>query len=162
LASGLLEETAVGHSIRDLLHDQDNTTVHQDAVTAIDLTAREVRFEELAPLTYDFLVLGIGAEVNFFGTEGAAEHAFPMYTLSDALRLKDHVLGLWEAADRNPALVEDGALNIVVVGGGPTGVETAGALAELYRADLAKDYRGIAPEQARIVLVEAGPDIFSM
>jgi NADH dehydrogenase len=162
LASGLLETTAVGHSLRDLVHDQDNTTVHQDVVTSIDLAAREVRFGQLAPVTYDFLVLGIGAEVNFFGTEGAAEHAFPMYTLADAVRLKDHVLGLWEAADRDPSLVEDGALNIVVVGGGPTGVETAGALAELYRADFAKDYRGIAPEQARIVLVEAGPEIFAM
>jgi NADH dehydrogenase len=162
LATGLLETTAVGHSLRDLLHDQENTTVHQDVVATIDLSAREVRFEQMAPLTYDFLVLGIGAEVNFFGTDGAAEHAFPMYTLEDAVRLKDHVLGRWEAADRDPSLVEDGALNVVVVGGGPTGVETAGALAELYRADLAKDYRGIAPEQARIVLVEAGPDVFSM
>jgi NADH dehydrogenase len=162
LATGLLETTAVGHSLRDLLHDQGNTTVHQDVVAAIDLTAREVRFDKLAPLTYDFLVLGIGAEVNFFGTEGAAEHAFPMYTLADAVRLKDHVLGRWQEADRDPSLIDDGALNVVVVGGGPTGVETAGALAELYRADLAKDYRGIEPEQARIILVEAGPDIFSM
>ncbi|HEY7692982.1 MAG TPA: NAD(P)/FAD-dependent oxidoreductase [Gaiellaceae bacterium] len=162
LATGLLEQTAVGHSLRDLVHDQDNTIVHQDVVTGIDLATREVRFEQLAPVTYDYLVLGIGAEVNFFATEGAAEHAFPMYTLADAVRLKDHVLQLWEAADRDPSLVEDGALNIVVVGGGPTGVETAGALAELYRADFAKDYREIEPEQARIVLVEAGPDIFSM
>jgi NADH:quinone reductase (non-electrogenic) len=162
LASGLLETTAVGHSLRDLVHDQENTTVHQDVVTSIDLAARAVRFEQLAPVTYDYLVLGIGAEVNFFGTEGAAEHAFPMYTLADAVRLKDHLLGLWEAADRDPSLVEDGALNVVVVGGGPTGVETAGALAELYRADLAKDFRAIAPEQSRIVLVEAGPEIFAM
>ena len=162
LASGLLETTAVGHSLRDLVHDQDNTTVHKDAVTSIDLATREVRFEQLAPVTYDYLVLGIGAEVNFFGTEGAAEHAFPMYTLADAIRLKNHVLDRWDAADREPSLVEDGALNVVVVGGGPTGVETAGALAELYRADLAKDYHAIAPEQARIVLVEAGPEIFAM
>src|SRR5215469_4463978 len=69
LASGLLEETAVGHSLRDLLHDQENTTVHQDVVTGIDLESREVRFRQLAPQTYDYLVLGIGAEVNFFGTE---------------------------------------------------------------------------------------------
>jgi NADH dehydrogenase len=162
LATGLLETTAVGHSLRDLVHDQENTRVHQDAVTGIDLSAREVRFEHLAPLTYDFLVMGIGAEVNFFGTKGAADHAFPMYTLADAVRLKDHLLERWEAADRDPSLIEDGALNVVVVGGGPTGVETAGALAELYRADLARDYGGIEPEQSRIVLVEAGPDLFPM
>ena len=162
LATGLLETTAVGHSLRDLLAENDNTTIHQASVTAIDLDAREVRFDGLAPITYDYLVLSLGAEVNFFGTEGAAEHAFPMYTLPDAVRLKNHLLERWEAADRDPSLVEDGALNVVVVGGGPTGVETAGAVAELYRADFAKDYRNLPQDQARIVLVEAGPELFSM
>ena len=79
------------------------------------------RFDGIPPITYDYLVFGLGAEVNFFGTEGAAEHAFPMYTLPHAVRLKDHLLERWEAADRDPSLVEDGALNVVVVGGGPTG-----------------------------------------
>jgi len=162
LATGLLETTGVGHSLRDLVHDQDNATVHKTAVTAVDLDRRTVQFAEIEPLSYDYLVLALGAEVNFFGTDGAAEHAFPMYTLSDALRLKEHVLGRWEAADKNPALVEDGALNVVVVGGGPTGVETAGAMAELYRGDLARDYPNVPQEKARIVLVEAGPEVFSM
>jgi NADH:quinone reductase (non-electrogenic) len=162
LASGLIEQTAVGHSLRDLLQRQDNTTVHQDNVTGIDLDAREVRFDELEPMRYDFLVFGLGAEVNFFGTEGAAEHAFPMYTLPHAVHLKDHLLERWEAADRDPSLLEDGALNIVVVGGGPTGVETAGAIAELYRADFAKDYPKLPQDQARVILVEAGPELFSM
>ena len=162
VATGLLEQTAVGHPIRDLVHKQANARVHQDTVTAIDLDAREVRFSELEPLTYDYLVLGLGAEVNFFGVEGAPEHAFPLYTLADAVRLKSHVLKTWEAADRNPALIDDGALNIVVVGGGPTGIETAGALAELYHGVFPKDYPDVAPEQARITLVEAGPVLFPM
>jgi NADH dehydrogenase len=162
LATGLVETSAIGHSLRDLFHDQDNVTIHKASVTGIDLAAREVQFAELEPMTYDYLVLGLGAEVNFFGTEGAAEHAFPMYTLPDAERLKEHVLGKWEATDKDPSLVDDGALNIVVVGGGPTGVETAGAMAELYRADFAKDYRGIPHDKARIVLVEAGPKLFAM
>jgi NADH dehydrogenase len=116
----------------------------------------------MAPLTYDVLVLALGAEVNFFGTVGAAEHAFPMYTLTDAIRLKEHLLERWEAADKDPSLVEDGALNVVVVGGGPTGVESAGAIAELYRSDFAKDYPSIPQEHARVVLVEAGPTVFAM
>ena len=70
-----------------------------------------------------------------------------MYTLTDAVRLKEHVLERWEAADKDPSLVEDGALNIVVVGGGPTGVESAGAIAELYRGDFAKDYPSVTQEQ---------------
>ncbi|MGH3016882.1 MAG: NAD(P)/FAD-dependent oxidoreductase [Gaiellaceae bacterium] len=162
LATGLVETTIVGHSLRDLVHGQDNATIHKAHVKAIDLEARTVQFDELEPLTYDYLVLALGAEVNFFGTEGAAEHAHPMYTLPDAMRLKNHLLERWEAADKDASLVQDGALNVVVVGGGPTGVETAGALAELYRADLAKDYPNFEQEQARIVLVEAGPELFSM
>jgi len=162
LATGLLDTTAVGHSLRDLLEHHGKATIHKASVTAVDLEAREVAFEGLAPISYDYLVFGLGAEVNFFGTEGAAEHAFPMYTLPHAVRLKDHLLQLWEAADRDPSLVADGALNVVVVGGGPTGVETAGAIAELYRGDFAKDYRNVAEEDARITLVEAGPELFPM
>jgi NADH:quinone reductase (non-electrogenic) len=162
VATGLLETPAVGHPIRDLFHEQDNVRVHDDEVTAVDLAAREVRFAELEPLTYDYLVLGLGAEVNFFGVDGAGEHSFPLYTLPDAVRLKNHLLDRWEAVDRKPALAGDGALNVVVVGGGPTGVETAGAIAELYNGVFRKDYPDIAPEHARIILVEASPQIFAM
>jgi NADH:quinone reductase (non-electrogenic) len=162
LATGLLETTAVGHSLRDLVKDQGNATVHRAPVTEIDLDAKEVRTEGLAPLTYEYLVLALGAEVNFFGTEGAGEHSFPMYTLTDAVKLKNHVLERWEAADKDGALVDDGALAAVVVGGGPTGVETAGALAELYRSSFDKDYPGLPQEKARVVLVEAGDEIFAM
>jgi NADH dehydrogenase len=162
VATSLLEQSAVGHPVRDLFHDQDNVRIHKDSVTAIDLDTRTVEFAEMQPAAYDYLVLGLGAEVNFFGVEGAAEHAFPLYTLPDAVRLKNQVLRMWEAADKNPDLIEDGALNIVVVGGGPTGVETAGALAELYNGLFRKDYPDIAEDAARIVLVEASPEIFSM
>ena len=162
LATGLLEVTAVGHSLRDLVGHHDNTTVHRGTVSSVDLAAREARFEDLPPMTYDYLVLGVGAEVNFFGTEGATEHAFPMYTLPHAVNLKDHLLERWDAVDHDPRLIEDGALNVVVVGGGPTGVETAGAIAELYRSVFAKDYPSIGQDEARVILVEAGPELFSM
>ena len=161
-ATGLIEQTAVGHSLRDLLARHDNTVIHKASVSKIDLEARTVEFDEIAPISYDYLVLGIGAEVNYFGTAGAPEHAFPMYTLPHATRLKNHILERWEAADRDPSLIEDGALNIVVVGGGPTGVETAGAVAELYRGNFARDYPEVDKEGARVILVEAGPELFGM
>ncbi len=100
--------------------------------------------------------------MTFFGVEGAAEHAFPLYTLADAVRLRAHVLEVWEDADRDRSLVDAGALNVAIVGGGPTGVESAGALAELYRQDFAKDYPGVPPDKARIVLLEAGDDLLGM
>jgi NADH dehydrogenase len=162
VATDLLETSECGHPLRDLFHEQPHVTVHEATVTGIDLGRREVRFADMAPVTYDYLVLALGAGANFFGVEGAEQHAFPMYTLADAVRLKEHVLRRWEAADRDPALVEDGAVNIVVVGGGPTGIESAGALAELYRTNFAQDYPQLGQDQARIVLVEAGPALLPM
>jgi NADH dehydrogenase len=162
VATDLLDTSACGHPLRDLFHEQPHVTVHEATATGIDLAGREVQFAEMGPLTYDYLVLGLGARVDFFGVDGAAQHAFPMYTLADAVRLKEHVLRQWERADRDPALVGDGAVNVVVVGGGPTGIESAGALAELYHSDFAEDYPGIAPDRARIVLVEAGRELMSM
>jgi NADH dehydrogenase len=143
VATDLLPPATVGHPLRDLFHEQPNARVHKDRVTGV-------------------VVLGLGAQVNFFGVEGAQEHAFPLYTLPDAFRLKQHILERWEAADKHPSLIDDGALNVVVGGGGPTGVESAGAIAELYRSLFVKDYPDIPQEKARIVLVEAGPEIFAM
>jgi NADH dehydrogenase len=85
-----------------------------------------------------------------------------MYTLPHAVNLKDHLLERWDAVDHDPSLIDDGALNVVVVGGGPTGVETAGAIAELYRSEFVKDYPAIPQSAARVILVEAGPELFSM
>jgi NADH:ubiquinone reductase (H+-translocating) len=162
VATGLLDTATVGHAMRDLFHKQPNARVHQASVTGIDLASREVRFDAIEPLTYDYLVIALGAQVNFFGVEGAQENAFPLYTLPDAMRLRNHVLGRWEAADRDPSLVDDGALNVVVVGGGPTGIESVGALAELYSSNLSEDYPDVRMEQARLTLVEAGPTLFPM
>jgi NADH:ubiquinone reductase (H+-translocating) len=162
VATDLLERTAVGHPLRDLFHDQPNVRVHLDETTGIDLEKREAQFAEMKPISYDYLVLALGAEVNFFGAEGAQEHAFPMYTLADAIRLKEHILRKWEAADKDSELAEDGALHVVVVGGGPTGVESAGALSELYGSNFSEDYPDMHAEHARITLVEAAPELFGM
>jgi NADH dehydrogenase len=162
LATGLLDTTAVAHSLRDLFHNQENATIHQATVSSVDLDRREVQFTDMPPLQYDYLVVGLGAVVQFFGCNGAPQNAFPLYTVEDALRLRSHLIGRWEAADRDPSLIDDGALNVVVVGGGPTGIESVGALSELYRSDFAKDYQAVAADQARLTLVEAGPTLFPM
>jgi NADH:quinone reductase (non-electrogenic) len=162
VATDLLERSAVGHPLRDLFHDQPNVRVHLDETTGLDLEKREAQFAEMKPISYDYLVLALGAEVNFFGAEGAPEHAFPMYTLADAIRVKEHILRKWEAADKDSELAEDGALHVVVVGGGPTGVESAGALSELYRSNFSQDYPDLHAEHAQITLVEAAPELFGM
>ena len=162
VATDLVETSTVGHPLRDLFHDHPNISVHEATVNGIDLENRTVSFEEMEPERYDQLVLALGATVNFFGVAGATEHAFPLYTLPDAVRLRKHVIKLWEAADRDPSLIEDGALNVVVVGAGATGVESAGALAELYRTNLSEDFPKVPQDKARLILVEAGDAVLPM
>jgi NADH dehydrogenase len=162
LATGLVDTAVVAHSLRDLFEDQPNVTVHQAHASAIALDAHTVTFEDMDPVRFDYLVLALGAVVEFFGVEGADRHAFPLYTIEDAVRLRNHLMTSWENADTHQALVEDGALNVVVVGGGPTGIETAGAVAELFHGDFEEDFRGLDVDHARIILVEAGPELFPM
>ncbi len=92
----------------------------------------------------DYIVLAAGSQPYFFKTPGAPEHSFPLYSVDDAVRLRSRILGLFEEADRDPSLVDEGAVNFVVVGGGPTGVEVAGALAEMINTTLATEYRDLA------------------
>ena len=162
LATDEMGMTEVGFPIRELMHRHDNAVFHQVKVTGIDLANKRVQVEGMEPIAYDYLVVGLGAVVNFFGTPGAAEHAFPLYTLRDAVRLKDHILKTLEAADKNPALIDDGALTFCVVGGGPTGVETSGALAELMHAVAEKDYPNLPiKDKAQIILFEMGPQLLA-
>ncbi len=162
LATDLVGAEEVAHPLRDIHRNQSNLEIHSTNVTGIDLANRVVTFSDMEPMTYDYLVIALGAQVNFFGVKGAEEHAFPLYTLPHAIRLKEHVLKKWEATDKNPSLVEDGALNVVVVGGGPTGVESAGALIELYRGNFVKDYPNLPAKEARVILVEHAPALLSM
>jgi NADH dehydrogenase len=162
LATDLIAAEEVGHPLRAIFDEQHNLTLHTATVTGIDLANRQVQLQAMAPLTYDYLVLAMGAEVNFFGVKGAEENAFPLYTLPDAVRLKEHILAKWEAADKDRTLVDDGALNVVVVGGGPTGVESSGAIIELYRSNFVKDYPNLPAKNARVILVEYAPALLGM
>jgi NADH dehydrogenase len=101
-------------------------------------------------------VIAAGSQPNFFRTPGAEEHAFPLYALDDATRLRSRIIGAFEDADRDPELVARGALNFVVVGGGPTGVELAGALADMIAHTMAVEYRDLAVSAAQVHIVDLG------
>lgn len=159
VATAVLNAEDVGRPVRAEFHHQDNLTFREATVTGIDWRIQRVQFAEGDSLPFDYLVLGVGAMVNYFGVPGAAEHAFALYTLPDSVRLRNRILDRFEAADRDPALLDDGALTFVVVGGGPTGVETAGALADMFRHVMTKDYRGLAASRARVVLVQQEPTL---
>ena len=132
VATAGLDEGGVAHTIRAIFADNANVEVQIGTVVGVDFTERVIELRDGAPVGYDALILAAGATTNDFGIPGVADHAFPLYTLSQAIQLRQHILSCFEATKRAPALVDEGALTCVIVGGGPTGVETAGTMAELF------------------------------
>jgi NADH dehydrogenase len=161
VATAGLDEGGVAHTIRAIFADNRNVEVLLDTVVGADFTQRVVELESGAALGYDALILAAGATTNDFGVSGVADHAFPLYTLSEAIQLRQHILGCFEAAERDPALVDEGALTCLIVGGGPTGVETAGTMAELFTQVLAKGYRRADVHRARVVMIEMGTELLA-
>ena len=151
VATDELGPTEVGFPIRELLHGHNNITFHQAAAKSVDLVKKLVVTDGVGPIQYDYLVLALGAMVNFFHTPGADQYAFPLYTMEDAIRLKEHILEIFEAVDKNPGLIDDGALTFCVVGGGATGVELTGALVELLHTELKARLSELAPRQGASV-----------
>ena len=154
VATAGLNAADVAHVVRGLFHRQSNVRFLQGQVTGVDWDARAVTVADQAALPFDHLVLAGGATVTYFGTPGAADHGFPLYTLADATHLRNHIVRRFEAADTDPTELDRGGLTFVVVGGGPTGVETAGAMAELFAVVFRKDYPALDVSRARVVLVE--------
>jgi NADH:ubiquinone reductase (H+-translocating) len=161
VATSLLNAEDVGAPVRSIFRHQENVTFRMATVRRVDVSAHKIQLEDGNQISYDYLVLAGGMTVNYFNTPGAAEHAFPLYTLANAVKLRNRILERFEAADRNPALIEDGALNFVIVGAGPTGVETAGALSDLFYNLLPRDYHDLATEKARVILVEMGKEVLA-
>ena len=154
VATAGLNAADVAHAVRGLFHGQRNVRFRQGTVTGVDWDAKAVHVDGQPDLPFDHLVLAGGASVTHFATTGAAAHGFPLYTLEDAVVLRNHIVERFEAADTDPTEVDRGGLTFVVVGGGPTGVETAGALAELFAMVFRKDYPSLDVTRARVVLVE--------
>jgi NADH dehydrogenase len=159
VASAGLNAADVAYAVRGIVRRQPGVTFRQGTATEVDWKRRCVGLDDGTELPFDFLVIAAGATAEFFGIPGAAEHALPLYSLEDASILRNHVLARFEAADADPELIDDGALTFVVTGGGPTGVEMAGALAELFEVVLRRDFPRLDIGRARVLLVEMGPDV---
>jgi NADH:ubiquinone reductase (H+-translocating) len=155
LATGVVQPADIAHPVRGILRRYRRASVRMATVSGVDLEGREVLTEEGGRFGYDYLILAAGATTNTFGIPGVEEHSFPLKTMPDALRLRAHLLRQFELADNNPAEIAKGALTVVVVGGGPTGVEMAGALHELFKHVLVHDFPDLDVDQARVVLLEA-------
>ncbi len=156
VATSQLGTSSIAVSLRKVFHKRRNVNIKLAEVASVDPATCTVTATDGDSWTGDAVVLAAGSVPNFFGTPGANDHAFPLYSLNDAQRLRTRILSVFEAADRNPSLVERGALNFVVVGGGATGVETAGALADMIHWTMTVEYRDLAVKAARVHLVDVG------
>lgn len=155
-----LSPAEIAGPIRSVLSKQKNARSLLATVTRIDLAARRVELAEAPALTYDYLVLAAGSRTNYFGHDEWEAVAPGLKDIEDAIEIRRRVLLAFEAAERetDPA-VQRRHLTFVVIGGGPTGVELAGAIAELAGYVLSRDFRTIRPEATRVVLIEGSPRV---
>ncbi|MDC5697368.1 NAD(P)/FAD-dependent oxidoreductase [Intrasporangium calvum] len=163
VATGILSEGEIAPSTREVLARQRNARVLLGEVTRIDVKARTVTHEYVGRETvtpYDSLVVAAGAGQSYFGNDQFARHAPGMKSIDDALELRGRIFGSFELAElaSTPAEIER-LMTFVVVGAGPTGVEMAGQIAELAHRTLSRDFRRIDPRDARIILLDAAPQI---
>src|SRR5438445_225183 len=155
VATALLNPSDIAYPLRRRFRRSPNVRFRQDVVTSLDLPGRTIRTGMGEAISFDYLVLATGSTNNYFGNEELARSTIGLKTLPEALRLRNHVLSCLERA----SLAKDPAerrrwLTFVIVGGGPTGVEYAGALHELLRLVLGRDYPDLSPALPRIVLAE--------
>ncbi|MBA3743861.1 NAD(P)/FAD-dependent oxidoreductase [Sporichthya sp.] len=163
VATGVLSEGEIAPATREILRRQKNAQVLLGDVTGIDLAAKTVTSTSplgTATFGYDSLIVAAGAGQSYFGNDQFADFAPGMKSIDDALELRGRIFGVFELAEltKDPAMAKK-LLTFVVVGAGPTGVEMAGQIAELSRRTLHRDFRNIDPSQARIVLLDAAPNV---
>lgn len=161
VASAFIEPSNISYPFRRLFQKKENLRFHMGALVRVH-PAENIIVTTTGALAYDYLVLAMGTHTNYFGMENVARNAWPMKTINDALNLRNHVLLSMEKAVRATSIEEkEKSLNIVVAGGGPTGVEISGMLAELGHYVAAKEYPEIKNLQGHIHLVDAGPALLS-
>lgn len=154
-----LSATDIASPIRSILRQQQNVTVLLDEVVGIDLSRRVIQSRD-SRFSYDYLILATGGRTSYYGHDEWERFAPGLKSLGDALEIRYRVLLAFEEAEKEPdAQRRRELMTFVVVGGGPTGVEVAGAIAELSRTVLARDFRTIDPRSAEILLLEGGPRV---
>lgn len=160
VATAALSPGEIGIPIREILRHHQNTTVIMGDVIKIDKNKRELTLLNGDKIHYDYLVIATGAKHSYFGKDEWAELAPGLKTLADAIEIRERVLISFEMAERMDRLSDaEKYLNFVLIGGGPTGVEMAGAIAEIANKTMFKNFRRIRPEKSKIYLVEALPHI---
>jgi NADH:ubiquinone reductase (H+-translocating) len=160
VALAVLSPGDIAHPIRSILRDNKNTEVIMDEVMGFDTKARRVHLKSGAELMYDYLIVATGSTHSYFGKDEWAKLAPGLKTIEDATEIRRRVLLVFELAERQ--MLEDGThppLNFVVIGGGPTGVELAGAISDIAKLYMKRDFRHINPAMAKVLILEGSPHI---
>jgi NADH:quinone reductase (non-electrogenic) len=160
VATSMLSPRDIIYPTRKIAAEYTDFSFKRGDVVAIDPVAKTATTDTGETYEGDYLVLAAGSQPNFFGTPGA-EHAFPLYSLDDANGLSTRIVQAFEEADRSEAALEDGAIHFVIVGGGPTGVEVAGALAEMINTTMTHEFPALAPK-AKVTLIDHGHALLAM
>jgi NADH dehydrogenase len=161
VATAGLSPADIAVPIRSIVRKQTNTECLLDEVVGVDTKKKLVLLKDRA-IPYDYLVLATGSSYTYFGHDRWMSYAPGLKTVSDATRIRRQILSAFEAAEQELSpQAREALLRIVIVGGGPTGVELAGAIAELAYRAIAKDFRHIDPKATEIILIEAGPRILA-
>jgi NADH dehydrogenase len=161
VATASLSPADIAGPIRGILRTQENLRVILAEVAGVDLNRRVVQMDD-DELAYDYLIIAAGATHSYFGHDEWEPYAGGLKTLDDAVRMRNQILLGFEAAERAHSVDErQRDMSFAIVGGGPTGVELAGAIAEIARHSISRDFDNIDPRQARILLIEAGPRLLA-
>lgn len=161
VATSSLSPDAAATSFRNYFVGKSNINIKMANAISLDPKTLTVTTEEGESYSGDFLVLAAGSIVNFFNTPGADKYSFPLYTLIDAERLRSRIIRSFEEADRNPQLIDQGVLNFVIVGAGPTGTEVSGAIVDMLRFALPKEFNDLVLKNTKIYLVNHGSTVLS-
>jgi NADH dehydrogenase len=156
VATAELTGRDIEFDLEEIFQEDENVEVRKGEAVSADPEARTVTLADDGEVAGDVLVLAAGSQPNFFHTPGAEEFSFPLYSLDDARRVRSRVLQVFQDASKKPDLVEQGALTFVIVGGGATGVESAGALGELVHNVMPHMYEHLAIAGAKVILVDLG------
>ena len=162
VALAVLSPADIAQPIRSILREHRNISVLMDEALGIDTSAQRVTLKTGAQLEYDFLIVATGSTHSYFGRNDWAELAPGLKTIEDATEIRRRVLLAFELAERQ--MVETGvhpALNFVVIGGGPTGVELAGAISDIARLYMTRNFRHIDPKSAQVLILEGSPHILA-
>ncbi len=157
VATARIEPSSISFPLRKVFQKRKNVHIRVGKVTEVDLQAQQVHTQEAGSFSYDYLVIATGCTSNFFGNKHIEEHAFTMKSTTEAITLRNRLLLNFEDALIAPPDELDGIMNIVVAGGGPTGVELAGSLVEMKRNVLPRDYPDMDFSRLKIFLVEGSP-----